>query len=91
MPHRAVAAMLLATSFLFAQEFRATIQGTVQDPSQAVIAGAEVALRNVDTAVERKTTSDAAGHYLFQFLPPGNYTLTTRRRDSRPTCARESN
>ena len=63
---------------LYAQEFRATLQGTVQDPSQAVVADATLALVNVNTGVERKAVSDTAGHYLFQFLAPGTYSLTTR-------------
>src|SRR5688572_26518675 len=71
-------AILLSALSLTAQEFRATLQGTVQDPSKAVIAGAELTLRNTDTAVERKTSADAEGHYLFQFVAPGNYSLTTR-------------
>ena len=69
--------LILSTGVLLAQEFRATLQGTVTDPSQAAIAGAEVVLRNVDTAVERKAATTNEGHYLFQFLAPGNYSLTT--------------
>jgi hypothetical protein len=61
---------------LFSQEFRATLQGTISDPSQAVIPGAEAVLRNVDTGVERQATTNDLGHYLFSFLPPGNYSLT---------------
>src|SRR5438128_1060555 len=69
--------LILSTGVLLAQEFRATLQGTVTDPSQAAIAGAEVVLRNVDTSVERKAATNNEGHYLFQFLAPGNYSLTT--------------
>jgi hypothetical protein len=77
---RARVASLLAlfAASIYAQEFRATLQGTVHDPSQAVVAGAEVVLRNVDTGVERQTTTGPGGQYLFQFLPPGNYSLTTK-------------
>jgi hypothetical protein len=60
------------------QDFRATLQGTVTDPSQGLVTQAAVSLRNVDTATERATTSDANGFYLFQFLPPGNYALTVK-------------
>ncbi len=61
-----------------AQEFRGTLQGTITDPSKAAIVGAEVSLRNVDTAVERQATTDGEGHYIFQFLLPGSYSLTTK-------------
>jgi len=75
-----LAAFVVLSLPLLCQEFRATLQGTITDPSKGVVAGAEVVLRNVDTAVERRTTTDGLGHYLFQFLPPGNYSLTTRVR-----------
>ena len=74
--HRLMALGLVAV-LTSAQEFRATIQGTVADPSQAVVAGAEVVLRNVATGVDRRTLTTRDGHYLFQFLAPGGYSLTT--------------
>lgn len=61
-----------------AQEFRGSLAGTVTDPSEAAIAGAEVVLRNVATAAERRTATDNQGRYFFQFLPPGTYSLVTR-------------
>jgi len=61
---------------LQAQEFRATLQGTITDPSQAAVPKAPVTLKNVETGIERKLETDDAGHYLFQFVPPGNYTVT---------------
>ncbi|MBK5293146.1 MAG: TonB-dependent receptor, partial [Acidobacteriia bacterium] len=61
-----------------AQEFRATLQGTTTDPANATIPGAVLTLKNTGTAVERKATADSVGHYIFQFLPPGSYTLSTK-------------
>jgi len=75
---RTTASFFLCVAMLCAQEFRATLQGTVQDQTQALIAAAELTLRNTETAVERRAVTDTAGHYLFQFLPPGTYSLTTR-------------
>ena len=63
---------------LVAQDFRSTLQGTISDPSQAGVANAAITLRNIDTAQERAATADAAGFFLFQFLPPGNYELTAK-------------
>lgn len=79
-----IGVLLLFLSPLFAQEFRATLQGTIGDPHNAVVPGANVSLVNTATAVERKTVTDAEGYYLFQFLPPGTYLVTvqTARKSS---------
>jgi hypothetical protein len=69
--------LLLAIGAAPAQEFRATLQGDISDPTQARVPKATVVLRNADTGIERNGESDAAGHYLFQFVPPGTYSLTT--------------
>jgi len=58
-----------------AQEYRARVQGTVSDATDAVIAGAAVRLRNVDTGVEVGRRTDSYGHYLFDLVEPGTYTL----------------
>jgi hypothetical protein len=71
-----------------AQEFRATLQGTVTDPTRIVIPAAQASLRNRQTGLERTTAADRRGHYLFQFLPPGVYTLTVHAAGFR-TAARE--
>src|ERR1051326_3029474 len=53
-----------------------TIQGTVTDPSGAVVAGAAVTATNIATGVEttRKTTD--AGFYAISLLPAGEYTVS---------------
>jgi hypothetical protein len=61
-----------------AQEFRATLQGTITDPSRTHIAGASLFLKHAATGVERAAAADDAGHYVFQFLQPGAYALTTK-------------
>jgi hypothetical protein len=58
-----------------AQVSDATLSGAVRDPSGAVITGATVVLRNLDTAVEKTTVSNGAGEYTFQSITPGRYTL----------------
>src|SRR5262245_54100434 len=68
--------LLLLAGSASAQEFRATLQGTVTDPSQAAVPKATVILRNVDTSIERDTPSDDNGHYLIPFVAPGNYSVT---------------
>lgn len=58
-----------------AQEFRATISGTVTDNSGAVIPGASVTAQEVRTGTITKATSDSAGQYVIPFLLPGDYTV----------------
>ena len=73
------AALLLTTAALtMAQEFRATLQGDVVDPSKSTIPTAEVMLRNIQTGIERTTATDSSGHYIFQFVVPGEYSLTAK-------------
>jgi hypothetical protein len=41
----------------------ATIQGTVRDPSGALVAGAEVTISNTASAEAKTTKTDAKGHF----------------------------
>lgn len=54
------------------------IGGTVKDPSGAVVAGAEVTVKNVDTGAERKFTTTEAGIYNAPYLQPGRYEVRVR-------------
>jgi hypothetical protein len=56
-----------------AQVTGATLSGTVTDASGAVIAGAEVSVRNTATGITRETTTDSAGFYTVPNLIPGPY------------------
>ncbi|MGH8245708.1 MAG: carboxypeptidase-like regulatory domain-containing protein, partial [Gammaproteobacteria bacterium] len=59
-----------------AQELRGRVQGIVTDSSAAVIAGANVTLRNDNTGVDTVRQTNTAGLYVFDFVPPGTYTMT---------------
>jgi len=67
---------LVAVSTGLAQEYRGTILGRVTDPSAAPIAGASVEVRNVETGVVTRSTSNEAGNYQVPFLLPGEYTVS---------------
>lgn len=69
---------VLFTLSITGQEFRATLQGTITDPSHAAVPNASVLLKNQDTGIERDTKADEAGHYLFPFVMPGNYSVTVQ-------------
>ena len=52
------------------------IQGTTMDQSGAVITGATIEAKNVDTNFVKTQTTDANGRFVFLLLPPGHYTVT---------------
>lgn len=68
--------LLLVSASLIAQTFRGTILGTVTDPQGAVISGATVTVRNVDTGLERTAQTSTDGSYTIPELPIGTYTVT---------------
>jgi Carboxypeptidase regulatory-like domain len=49
-----------------------TLEGIVKDPSGAMVANAQVTVRNEETGVSQVTTTDARGHYRFNDLQAGN-------------------
>jgi hypothetical protein len=55
------------------------IQGTVLDPTGAVIAGASVEAHNLDTQVKQTGNSDENGRFSFLALTPGRYELTAKK------------
>ena len=76
---RASALLLLvalfgASSLLLAQT-QGRLGGTVTDTSGAVIPGAPVVLRNVETGVEQAAETNESGVYQFPYVTPGAYEL----------------
>jgi len=69
----AILGVLLFSFSLFSQVNTGTISGFVQDSSGAVIAGATVTVRNVDTGTARTVTSDDGGNYRVLSLAIGRY------------------
>src|ERR1051325_1916824 len=71
-----VGLMLFAATSLLAQATASgTIQGTVFDQTQAVIAGAEVMITSKATGEIRTGITTDVGTYRFDLLPTGSYTL----------------
>jgi hypothetical protein len=56
-----------------AQFETATVLGTVRDPNGAVVAGANVTLKNVATGLSASVTTEANGDYQFVNVKIGNY------------------
>jgi len=66
---------VLGTSTGLAQVDRATLVGTVTDPSGAVVPSAKVVITAPDTGLRREMQTGASGNYAFTGLPIGNYTV----------------
>src|SRR5215467_14332883 len=62
-----------------AQTFRGTILGAVTDPSGAAIAGAGVAVKNVNTGLSRTVSTSEDGTYSVPELPIGTYSVTVEK------------
>jgi hypothetical protein len=79
----AVSLLLLAFTLLptaYAQETTGAIQGTVTDPTGAIVTGATV-IATGDKLIQPATaTTDSHGFYRLNALPPGNYTLAVSGR-----------
>src|SRR5215470_4744250 len=77
MRFRMIAAfVVVAVASLAAQTFRGTVLGTVMDPTGAVVAGAQVKVRNSSTGLERQTVTGSDGSYSVPELPIGSYDVT---------------
>ena len=73
---------LLAAAMLFVPAARTQnsntgeLKGSVTDASGALVPGASVSIKNVQTGVVTPTTTNQSGLYDVPFLAPGNYTVT---------------
>src|SRR3982750_4066315 len=72
---RTLALAILFTVGAFAQDFRATIQGQVVDPSGAAIPGATVKAINIGTNAGKEAQTTADGIYTIPYLDPGTYDI----------------
>jgi Carboxypeptidase regulatory-like domain/TonB dependent receptor len=53
------------------------IEGTITDPTGALVPNVKVDVLNVNTSYKRSATTDASGFFRFSLLPTGSYTVTT--------------
>ena len=67
--------VVLSPSRLYPQAITAKVVGTVTDPTEAVVAAANVTITNVQTNQTRTTATNEVGHYEFPFLAIGTYRL----------------
>ncbi|HUF48403.1 MAG TPA: TonB-dependent receptor [Vicinamibacterales bacterium] len=83
-----IAVWLLAVGSASAQTIGSTVQGLVTDTTGSVVAGAQVAVTNVDTGARLATRSDDGGWFHLTLVPAGRYQLEVTqngfRRHVRP-------
>ena len=70
---------LIVPSSMRAQGTTGAITGTVTDPSGAVIPGATVTIRQVDTNTIKTIATSDAGTYTVTLLQPGNYSVKVEK------------
>src|ERR1700733_11828856 len=68
------AAFTLLATVAMAQS-TSRLNGNVSDPSGAAVPGAKLTLTSASTGLQRTTTSNGAGLYQFQDVPPDTYRL----------------
>src|SRR5438034_9833790 len=68
-------ALLVCSLVAFGQETTAGIQGTVKDPSGAVIPGVNVEVTSPALIGKKSAVTDAGGYYRIEQLPPGVYNI----------------
>jgi carboxypeptidase family protein len=64
-----------APALAHAQSFNGAVAGKVMDSTGAVVANAQLVLKNVATGVELRRNSNDSGEYAFRNLVPGTYEL----------------
>lgn len=85
---RLVVFLLLAALPLVAQEQTSSIQGTVTDPSGAVLPGVTVEAKRTAGGSVFTATTDSEGHYRFPSVPPGQYSVTATLSGMESAAAR---
>ena len=68
--------LLFLPKIAAAQTVTGTLRGTVSDSKGAVVPGADVVIRNMETGQERTLKTGSEGVYVAPFMPLGRYTIT---------------
>lgn len=68
--------VLLTGALMRGQVEQGSFVGRITDPSGAVISGASVSARNVDTNITQTATTNSTGDYVITPVQAGNYVLT---------------
>lgn len=87
---RRLAMVVFVASRLYGQAGTSfTLQGTLLDPTGAVVPDGTVTVKNVSLGVTRTTKTDQQGHYIFAALPPeGQYEISVQAKGFAPQTRR---
>ena len=76
--------LVCSISALFAQVDAGGVSGVITDRTGAVIPGAKITIRHIDTNVSAELTTNAAGFYAAPSLRPGRYEIRVVHEGFRP-------
>src|SRR5215210_605828 len=88
---RAVTALFVLVVFsalAFGQAETGQISGTVSDPTGAIVPGATVTVKSVNTGATRNATVSSEGVYTITNLQPGPYDVTVESGSFAPATQR---
>jgi hypothetical protein len=74
---------------LLSQTDRATLRGTVTDPSGSVVPNAQIVVQEVGTSIDRRLTTDESGTYEVAALKAGHYTIKVETKGFRGYIAED--
>ena len=84
---RKMAYLLLAAVFVWvtsgparAQSTTGSIYGTITDSTGAILPGADVTIKSVETGLTHARKSDSQGNYTFPTVVPGDYTVSAQHQ-----------
>ncbi len=77
--------LLLAAIAALAQSDRGVITGTVTDPAAAVVPGARVIAKNVETGAATETATTGTGNFTLASLPAGTYDVSAEAQGFKKT------
>jgi len=76
--------LLALSSTVRGQVSTASVNGVIRDPQGAVIPGATILLRSVETSVQHTSVSNNAGEYVILNITPGRYTIQASSKGFNP-------
>src|SRR5829696_5263103 len=81
------AVFLLSAMITAHAQFRAAVQGTISDSAGALVPGARITLKDLETAKVQETTTSEEGFYRISGLAPGKYLLTVEKEGYKKSVA----
>lgn len=70
-----ICVVLLAAGLAWGQAGTSTVRGEITDPQGKQVGGAVVTIKNVNTGFARTQTTNPAGTFSFELIPPGDYSV----------------